>query len=228
LTEIFRAPAGEKATLVICTALMAVLALFVSAVAAATFASSAFAAVLVALSAAVLIGLAVLIGREAAAALKLKISVEGETLRLDLPARRGHVLLPAVRREAPLASVAAVERRSEVFSQLGVTMVQEAFRVKFADGSAVVLGADRQMKAPVFAPAAELISERTNKPIGGLGMVDARPGFLAVVGASAPDWSAPSLAPGEIVKRRAAAARAFQLMTLTAALVTLARLIARR
>lgn len=223
-----KAGAGERATLVICTALMAVLALFVSAAAVGTLKSSPLAAALVGASGAVLLGLAWLIGVEAAAALRLKIGVDGDSLKLDLPRRRGHVPLPAMKRETPLASVIAVEKRSEVFRQLGVTMVQEAYRVRLADGSAIVLGADRQMKAPLFGPAAELISERTKVPIADLGMVDGGAGFLAVIGASVPDWSAPSLAPEKIGQRRAAAARAFQLMTLTAALVTLARLIARR
>lgn len=222
----FKAGAGEKATLAICTALMAILALFVSGVAIAS--KSLIAAALLAPSAAVLIGLCLLIASEASAAFRLGIEIDGDVLRLNLPPRRGHALLPAVNRETPLSSVAAVETRSEVFRQLGVTALQQAYRLKFSDGSTVILGADRQMKQPLFGPAAELIAERARTPIADLGMVDGGAGFLAVLGASVPDWSAPSLPADAIEKRRKAAAHAFQIMTLTAALVTLARLIARR
>lgn len=224
----FHPSGGERATLLICTALMAILALFVSAVAVGTLASSAVAAAFVGAAAAVLIGFVLLISAEAAAALRLRIAIEGDMLKVNLPRRRGHAPLPEARREVLLSSVVALESRGEAFRQLGVTAVQQAYRVTFDDGSTLTLGADRQMKAPLFGPAAELISERTKILVADRGMVDGKAGFLAVVGASVPDWSAPSLTSDEIGRRRNAAARAFQIMTLTAALVTLARLIARR
>jgi hypothetical protein len=224
----FHVTGAEKATLAVCAGLMWLLAAFVSAAAIASASGSLLAAALSGFAALALIGLACLIGAEATAAFRLRIALDGETLRLVLPRRRGHVALPEVGRAIPLASIAAIETRTEVFRQFGVAALQQVWRLRLTDGSAVVLGADRQMKPALFGAAAEAIAAWAKKPIVDLGMVDGDPGFLAIVGTSVPLWSAPSLPAEEMDRRRIAAARAFQILTASITLFMIARLIARR
>ena len=223
-----KASAGERWTLAICTGLMALLGAFVVAVAVGTVASSPAAAALVALGGAAIVGVGLLVVGEMLAAFRLRIAVADGRVELRLPARRGHVVHAEVNETIALASIDRIETRAEAFRQLGVAAVQQAYRLRLKDGRAIDLGADRQMKPPLFGRAAEAIAAAADAPIEDRGMVDGGAGVLAVVGTSVPEWSAPSLAAGDIVKRRAAAARAFSVMAWTAALVALARLIARR
>lgn len=228
MSRVFEAGAGEKWTLAICLALMAALAGFVMVLSFGA-ASAQFAIGLLGVaSAAPLVGLAILIADEAAAAFRLRIEIAGDEVLLRLPPRRGHVRRPFIETRLPLASIKAVETRAEAFRQLGIAAVQQAYRLILSDGSAIELGADRQMKAALFGPAAEAIAERLRQDVVDRGMVDGKAGLLAVVGTSVPEWSEPSLAPADVDRRRAAAARAFKIMAASMTLVMLVRLIARR
>lgn len=226
---VFAPGAGERWALAICTGLIAILAAFLMAV----FVGVAVGSPLIALvfllpSAGVMIGLVWLIAGEMLAAFRLRIAVGADRLSLKLPRRRGHVMLPRVDTEISLASIGAIERRGEVFRQLGVAAIQDAYRLTLKDGSEILLGADRQMKPPLIGEAAAAIAARLKIAVADLGMVDGAPGVLAVVGTSVPEWSAPSLPREEIEKRVSASARAYKIMAVSATLFMLIRLIARR
>lgn len=214
--------------LVICAALIIVLGLFITAVGIATLAATPVAGLLVLAGVAPIAALGALIVGETRAAFRLRIALTGDAVELRLPRRRGHVQHPDVSDTVPLGSVDRIETRAEAFRQLGITTIQQAYRLVLKDDRAIDLGADREMKGDLFGRAAEAIAARLNLQIQNLGMVDGAPGFLAVYGTSAPPWGAASLDETEIAKRIAARTRAYQWMAASATLVMLARLIARR
>jgi len=137
--------------------------------------------------------------REALDRWSTRIRITGDSVDLRLP----HYLnRPPLRTTVPLAAIAAVDWRQESFRSLGLTAMHEAYALALKDGGRLVLGGDKAMTQPFFATAAEAIAERAGAPIRDLGMVDGKGGVLQVAGMSAPEWTARSLAPDQIARRR--------------------------
>ncbi len=224
----FRPLASERWTLAFCTLLFAVLAIFVGGATVVGVAKTPWFILMLAPALAVIGALTLLVGGEAAAAFRLLIVIDAEKVRLRLPRRRGHVLLPATDETVPLKLIKAIETRSETFRQLGVVAIQQAYRLILSDGTAVDLGADRQFKEALFGNATAALTARAGIEIRNIGMVDGSPGILAAWGTSCPPWSTPSISDDDIEKRVIASCRALKFMTASITLVTLARLIARR
>jgi hypothetical protein len=222
----FRVKVGERALLVGCLVLLTGLALFIAAVG--LWARNVEVLAVLGASTLLLASLVAVIFRETLAAFRLRIDVDGDTVRLCLPRRRGHVVLPAVDERISFASVEAVETRAEVFRQLGVAAIQQAWRLVLKDGRSIELGADRQFKGELFSRAATEIAARANVAVRDLGMVDGKAGFLAVAGTSVPAWSAPSLSDDERARRAVAGARVWRIVAAVIMLVMIVRLIAGR
>jgi hypothetical protein len=146
-------------------------------------------------------GLAFIVYREAAARSFTRIAINWKTLELRLPAARGYVPQEKVDTSIPLVSIKAIESRAESYQQIGTTALQFAYSLVLEDGRRIFLGADRRFLTPYFQNAASVISNNIKQPIRDLGLVDGNPGFLLVVGQSAPPWNAAPVPPATMQKR---------------------------
>lgn len=222
----FRAPLGQRLTLVICSGLIILLATMIAWGASVSPGGIWVNLVwLTVLAGCIALGLLIL--SEAAAAVRLRITLDVTDLHLELPPRRGHVQLPAVSELIPLARIRGVETRQEVFSQFGIVALQRAYRLLLKDGTAVELGADRQFKQPLFGQAAAAIAQRVGTGIRERGMVQGKPGVLAAWKTSVPDWSSPSLPDtlaGELIAR---SARTFGILAASVTLLSIMRILTR-
>jgi hypothetical protein len=224
----FGASLGERVLLSLCAAFLAALSIGLAVFAAFAAPISLVMALAIAPVVAIVGALALRVIAETVSAYRLAVVVRPDMVALRLPSWRGHATAPATEREIGLSAIDAIETRAEAFSQLGTTMIQQAYRLRLMDGETILLGADRQMKAPLFGPAAAEIASRANLGVTDLGMVDGRAGALTVFGASVPDWTTATLSNEDIAARRAGASRTLTIMGAASALVLLARLIARR
>ncbi len=139
--------------------------------------------------------------REAAARSFTRIAIDGGALALRLPAQRSYVPLEKVEASIPLSSISAIEARAESFRSLGMTVLQFAHALVLADGSRIILGADRRFTLPFYQGAAELISNHLKMPIRNLGLIDGNAGAAMLTGQTLPAWDAASVSPATMQKR---------------------------
>lgn len=226
--ETFRIGVGEKLFLVATSAFIGALALFLFVTAIVAFGITAWFGAVMALTALFVGWLWIVLIREAVAAQRVVVSIDGDEARLSLPRVRGHVPAAPVNDVVALAGMARIEHRLEAFTQIGVTALQRAYRIVMKDGVAIELGADRQMRRPFYAQAAQALARRARIALVDRGAVDAHPGVLILFGQEAPNWDTPSLAPDEIEKRKRRSDSAFRIMGLVAMLAILAKFAADR
>lgn len=130
----------------------------------------------------------------------LRIVLDRDAVRLDLPAGRSLIhRLPAQRLIVPYAEIAAVETRLEAYRSFGMANMQRAYALRGRNGDVAFLFEDRALATGLattfFGDVANRLAERAGVPLRDLGMVEGRGGFLAVWGASAQAWTASSLPP---------------------------------
>jgi hypothetical protein len=147
------------------------------------------------------VGLTYYVYREAAARSSTRIAINWQTLELRLPPERGYVPQERIDTSIPLASIKAIECRAESYRQIGTTALQFAYSLVLEDGRRIFLGADRRFLTPYFQNAAGIISNNIKSPIRDLGLVDGNPGFLLVIGQSAPPWDTAPVPPATMQKR---------------------------
>ena len=138
------------------------------------------------------------VGRDLRGVWGLHVVLGGDSLELDLPAGRSLIHRPPVQRLiVPYVDIAAVETRLEAYSTLGMEIVQRAYALRRKSEELIFLFEDRALATGLesadFQQLAADIASRAGVPLHDLGMVEGKAGFLAVWGAQAPDWSAPSL-----------------------------------
>lgn len=223
-----RVPASVRWTLAACLAMLVLLGLSILAALPPLNSLPGAAALALMVSLAIGIALAWLIAAECVAAFHVRIELKARAVSLRLPARRGHVLRGALSEEIPYATIDGIESRDEAFRTLGLVAIQTVYRLVLKDGSGIELGADRQLRAPLYGPAARAIAERCGRPLRHLGMVDAAPGLLAAYGTSAPAWDAPTLPVATARGRIDEAARASRNLGIFVVIVTILQLVLRR
>lgn len=223
----FCAPTGQRISLFICSLLMIGLCAMVCYAIAATPAAGAGVTLIWVCLLATAIALAMLVFSEAAAALSLRIAADATDLHLVLPRRRGHALLPSVREIVPLSSIRALEMRQEMFSQIGIVAIQQAYRLQLSDGRWIELGADRQFRKPLIGKAAAAIAARTGLGIRERGVVRGAAGILAAWRTSVPDWSTPSLPDNLAGKLSARSATTFAIVGAATAVIFIIRILTR-
>jgi len=223
---ILRRSAGDRWSIVAMAAVMVapVVALVAGAVALAGQSTGAAAFLMV--MAAFLASLAVLVVNEARVRWGTRIALDGPTLRLSLPARRGYVAHPPVHADLPIASIASIDTRAEAFRSAGTTVIQRAYSLALVDGSRIVLGADRRLVDAYFASAAAAIAERAGIAIRDIGTVDGAPGLLMLRGQTVPGWDEAPLPVLLAEKRERQEGRAWKLVTIVLLITALVRLLA--
>jgi hypothetical protein len=155
-------------------------------------------ALVVAPAACLLAGLTGYVARDLRGKWGLRVALDSQSLVLDLPAGRSLIHRPpALHTTIAYADIEAIETRLEAFGTLGMEMMQRAYVLRRKGGELIFLFEDRALatpfETPVFPKLAADIAARAGVPLRDLGMVEGGGGFLAVWGASAPDWAAPSL-----------------------------------
>jgi hypothetical protein len=134
--------------------------------------------------------------------LNLRITVDADTITLDLPAGRSlSRRLAAQQLTLPLTAIEAVEARYEAYRAQGMVALHRAFVLVQKGGDRTFLFVDLGLEGwpgfpPVYEPLTREIAERSGARWRELGMVEGKGGVLAVWGARAPEWEAPPL-PGE-------------------------------
>jgi hypothetical protein len=169
--------------------------------------------------------LLLVLGNEALARWRTRIRFDGDALQLYLPRRRSYVPAPTVDGRLPLSEIEAVETRTEAFRSAGNTVLQQAYALRLADGSRLLLGADRRWMAPFYGQAAATLAERTGTPIVDLGTVDGQAGKLMLRGQQVPSWEAESLPPALAETRVRQESRAWQILTIVLFVLVLIRLL---
>jgi hypothetical protein len=225
---VLRVPASVRWTLAACLAMLLLLGAAILAALPPLNSLPGAAAFALLAGLAVGVALAWLIAAECVAAFHLRIELKAQSVSLRLPARRGHVLRRALADDIPYAAIDRVESRDEAFRTLGLVAIQTVYRLVLKDGSGTEVGADRQLRAPLFGPAARAIAERCGQTVRHAGMVDAAPGLLAAFGTSAPAWNAPTLPAATARRRIDEAARASRNLGIFVVIVTILRLVLRR
>ena len=124
-----------------------------------------------------------------------QVGIGADAVFLNLPAGRSFLGKPPAFRDAiSFADIASVEHRKEYYSALGIDADTKSWALRLKDGRVIVLGDDRPIPrqpgthTTIVGEAARAIAAAAGARIIGRKGVKGRPGFLAILGASAPDW----------------------------------------
>jgi hypothetical protein len=128
----------------------------------------------------------------------LRVVLDTESVRLELPGGRSLIHRPPAQRlEIPYRDIETVETRLEAYTTLGMAILQRVFVLRRKNGNLIFLFEDRAigtaLKVPFCSEIAAAIAGRADVYVKDLGMVEGRGGVLAVWGTHAPDWAAPPL-----------------------------------
>jgi hypothetical protein len=138
------------------------------------------------------------VGRDLRGKWGLRVALEPDALRLDLPAGRSLIHRPPAQHlTIPYDQIEAIETRVEGYGSLGMEIVQRAYVLRRKSGDLIFLFEDRALatglESRMFSKLAADIAARAHVPVRDLGMIEGRGGALAVWGTHAPDWAAPTL-----------------------------------
>ncbi|MDP3660973.1 hypothetical protein [Phenylobacterium sp.] len=153
---------------------------------------------------------------------RTRIRIVGGEVTLSLPR---YLERPPLERAVPLADLAAVDWREEVFRSIGLSAMHQAYALALNDGTRLVMGGDKQMAGSFYAEAARTIAERAGVPIRQLGMFDGHGGVMQVTGMRAPDWASQPLDAASAAKRRRAVDMTYRAMWAVIVLAIVLRLL---
>ena len=150
--------------------------------------------------AAVMSGLVLYVLRDLAGKWGLRVALEADGVRLDLPSGRSLIHRPpAQHMTVSYADIAAVETRLEAYGTLGMEMMQRAYVLRRKNGELIFLFEERALAtgfaSSMFGHIIEDLAARAGVPVTDLGMAEGKGGLLGVWGTHAPDWAAPALSP---------------------------------
>ena len=173
--------------------------------------------------AAFMLGLAAYCWRDMKGKRGATIALDETNLTLRLPGGRSLIENPPpCRATMPLADVAAVEMRLQVYRTLGMAMMQRAYRLRRRSGPPIFLFEERALGTRIAETSmlgvAEEIATRAGVPLDDLGMAEGRAGVLGMWFARPPAWSAAALPADR-------QARLWRRVGLTGGLVGLAALV---
>lgn len=129
----------------------------------------------------------------------IRIEVDSQHVKIRTPRLRGALpLFSTVRAEIPLADVASVETREEVYSSFGMTTVQRSYRIVTRDGAGILLGimAENWGSQMPYDKAAQEIASRAHLPITDHGAVRVG-GVIRAMIHDVPPWTADAMTPEE-------------------------------
>lgn len=150
--------------------------------------------------AALMVALTVYVWRDLRGNWGLRVELDNDGMKLDLPAGRSLIHRPpALHLTIPYSDIAAVDTRLEAYGSLGMAIMQRSYALHRKSGALIFLFEDRALgtafKSSQFEDIVADLMARTGLKLHDLGMVEGRGGVLAAWGTHAPDWAAPSLSP---------------------------------
>ena len=224
--QTFRRPPGQRIAIALLTALLIGTSVLVCGAAGLIWRDAPGWGLAMTVIAGINVALTFVMIREAIGQWQVRIGIDADGVDLCLPPGRGHARLTRVDRRVAFEAIEGVETRRVMFRTAGLATTQRSWAIRLRDGTRIELGADRDLQAPFFGPAAEAIAGTASVPIRDMGAVDGRPGFLLVWGASQPEWNTPSLTPDAIGARDRAASLAWRIAAAAAMLAVIARVLA--
>ena len=201
MSVIFRVPLSVRLGSLLGAAIVGAVALFLLAFALLVFLRFDWALGLFTFAlAALMSGLALYVARDLAGKWRLRIALEPDGVRLDLPSGRSLIHRPPAQHlTVPYADIAALETRLEAYGTLGMEMMQRAYVLRRKSGELVFLFEERALAtgfaSAMFGKVVGDIAARAGIQVDDLGMAEGRGGLLGVWGTHAPDWAAPALSP---------------------------------
>lgn len=143
-------------------------------------------------------GLSEYIWRDMRAKRDLRIVLERDAVKLDLPANRSLIHRPPAQHlMVPYGDIEALETRVEAYRGMGTASVQRAYVLRRRDGELIFLVEERAlgttMQTNFYTSILNDLVARAGCPVRDLGMVEGKGGALGVWGAHAPDWASPAL-----------------------------------
>jgi hypothetical protein len=150
--------------------------------------------------AALMSGLTLYMLRDLAGKWGLRVTLEADGARLDLPSGRSLIHRPPAQHlTVPYADIAALETRLEAYGTLGLEMMQRAYVLRRKGSELVFLFEERALAtgfaSSMFGSIIGDLAARAGVAVTDLGMAEGRGGLLGVWGTHAPDWAAPALSP---------------------------------
>jgi hypothetical protein len=199
--RVFRVPLAVRLGSLLGAAIVAAVAMFLIAFALLILLRFSWALGLLTFAlAALMAGLALYVLRDLAGKWGLRIALESDGVRLDLPSGRSLIHRPPAQHvTVPYADVAALETRLEAYGTLRMEMIQRAYVLRRKSGELIFLFEERALAtgfaSAMFGGIVADIAARAGVAVTDLGMAEGRGGLLGVWGAHAPDWAAPALSP---------------------------------
>jgi hypothetical protein len=128
----------------------------------------------------------------------LRVVLERDAVKLDLPANRSLIHRPkAEHLVVPYSDIEALETRLEAYRSMGMASMQRPYTLRLRNGELIFLFEERAigtgMQSDFYTSILRDLVARARCPVRDLGMVEGKGGALAVWGAHAPEWSAPAL-----------------------------------
>jgi hypothetical protein len=200
-SRIFRVPLSVRLGSLFGAAAVAAVAIFLLGCALLVFLRFNWALGLFTLALAALMGgLALYVLRDLAGKWGLRVALEADGVRLDLPSGRSLIHRPPAQHlTIPYADIAGLETRLEAYGSLGMEMMQRAYVLRRKSGELIFLFEERALAtgfaSAMFARVVADLAARADVPVTDIGMAEGRGGLLGVWGAHAPDWAAPALSP---------------------------------
>jgi hypothetical protein len=138
------------------------------------------------------------VGRDLHGKWRLRIFLDYDGVKLDLPSGRSLIHRPPEQHlKVPYADIEAVETRLEAYRTFGMAMMQRAYVLRPKSSELIFLFEDRALgtsfESHMFPKLAADIAARAHAPLRDLGMVEGSGGMLGVWGTHSPDWATPSL-----------------------------------
>jgi hypothetical protein len=128
----------------------------------------------------------------------LRVVLDADAVRLDLPAGRSLIHRPPAQHMVILyVDIEAIEARFEAYGTLGMEMMQRSYVLRRKGGELIFLFEERALATPMessmFKDIVADLAARAGVKLRELGTVEGRGGVLGVWGTNAPDWAAPAL-----------------------------------
>jgi hypothetical protein len=197
-TRQFRTPLWQRLLSLVGTILLAIVTLGMTAFAVLLFRKMG-AVGLVILACALLMGaLTEYVWRDLRGRWGLRVVLERDAVKLDLPANRSLIHRPkAEHLVVPYADIEALETRLEAYRSQGMAIMQRAYALRRRNNELIFLFEERALgtglQSDFYTSILTDLVARAHCPVRDLGMVEGKGGALSVWGTRAEDWSAPSL-----------------------------------
>ncbi len=220
----FRTPLGRRLASLFSVSLLAFVSVLMVGFAVAGFTLNWGLGLFMSAIAGFMVALVIYVGRDFGGNWGLRVGLDDDAVRLNLPSGRSLIHRPPARRlSIPYTDIAAIDTRLEYYGSLRMGLVQRAYALRRKSGELIFLFEERGLATPFasaqFKGIVAGLTTLAGVELHDLGMVEGSGGFLAAWGAHAPDWATPPVSAErqQQLWRRAAATGGFAIVASSAA-----------